>query len=140
MTISIDSNVLGSLWNNADPFSAMAARALGQVSHRDSLVVTALVYSELMAGPLRTETALDEFFAETGISIDWRIGEDVWREAGRAYRGYAQRRKRSGDPPPRRILADFVIGAHAVLNGHTLLTIDKKHYAAAFPQLKIVSP
>jgi predicted nucleic acid-binding protein len=139
MTISIDANVLAALWKNADPTSAAAAKILGRVHRHETLVVSGPVYSELMAGPLRTEDALDEFFSEAGIAIDWRIGEDVWREAGRAYREYARRRKRSGDKSPRRILADFIIGAHAVVCGHALLTWDEDHYAAAFPQLKIIS-
>jgi predicted nucleic acid-binding protein len=139
MTTSIDSNVIAALWNNADSFNEAALKRLGQVGKQGKLVVVAPVYSELMAGPLRGETALEEFFARTGIVVDWEIGEDVWREAGRAYRGYAVRRKRSGEGPPRRILADLVIGAHAFLLGYSLLTVDGSHYAAAFPRLKILT-
>jgi predicted nucleic acid-binding protein len=139
MTTSIDTNVIAALWNRQDPTSLDAVRMLSLARKQGSLVVVGPVYSELMAGPLRDEAALDAFFNETEIAVDWRIGEDVWREAGKVFRGYAARRVRSGGGFPRRILTDFLIGAHAMLNHYALLTIDRSLYAAAFPKLKIIS-
>jgi predicted nucleic acid-binding protein len=104
----------------------------------ERLVVSGPVYSELMAGPLRDETSLDLFFSDTGISVDWALEERVWREAGRAYLGYTERRKSSGGQIPRRILTDFLIGAHALVSGYSLLTFDLRLYAAAFPALQII--
>jgi hypothetical protein len=138
MTTSIDTNIIVALWRNTDSSNRVAAELLDQAQKRGRLVVSAPVYAELMADPARSENELNEFAARTGIAVDWNIDEDVWREAGRAYRGYARRRIRSGGDPPRRILADFVIGAHAVLHGHTLITLDRRRYAAAFPRLRIV--
>jgi predicted nucleic acid-binding protein len=40
---------------------------------------------------------------------------------------------------PRRILADFLIGAHALVKGYTLLTLDEGMYRAAYPRLGIVT-
>ncbi len=56
----------------------------------------------------------DPFFRETGISIDWALDESVWRTADRAFQGYTARRRKQRDAGPRRILADFLIGAHAL--------------------------
>ena len=42
------------------------------------------------------------------------------------------------DAGPRRILADFLIGAHALEGGHTLLTLDDHLYRKAFPRLAVV--
>jgi len=39
---------------------------------------------------------------------------------------------------PRRILADFLIGAHATVNGYKLLTMDAGVYRAGFPRLAVV--
>lgn len=138
MTTSIDSNVISALWNDNDPFNAEAVRILGNLRTHEKLVVTGIVYSELMAGPLRDEVSLDLFFADTGIEIDWAMDEEIWREAGRAYSGYVKRRKRSGGNHPRRILTDFLIGAHALIRGFSLVTTDYRHYAAAFPTLSII--
>lgn len=63
----------------------------------------------------------------------------MWRSAGLAFGGYAQRRRaQPGDPGPRRILADFLIGAHASELGARLLTFDGGVYRAAFPNLEVV--
>src|ERR1022692_4697224 len=76
--------------------------------------LTPAVFAELMAAPGRSESFLDSFFEETGISIDWALDESVWRTAGRAFQGYVARRRKQRDAGPRRILADFLIGAHAL--------------------------
>jgi hypothetical protein len=138
MTTSIDSNVISALWNNDDPLNAVAVQILGNLLSHENLVVSGPAYSELMAGPLKDEAGLDMFFADTGIEIGWTMEEEIWRVAGGAYRGFAQRRKNSGADPPRRILADFLIGAHALVRGYSLLTIDYRHYEAAFPTLVII--
>jgi predicted nucleic acid-binding protein len=139
MTISIDSNIIIALWWQADPSNGIAAKMLNQAHRQGRLVVSAPVYAELMGDPKRTESGLNEFFRDTGISIDWTFEEKVWREAGRANRGYIQRRRLSAEQIPRRILTDFLIGAQAVIRGYTLLTFDRRLYAAAFPSLTIVS-
>src|SRR5438270_11989 len=76
-------------------------------------------------------------FEDTGIVIDWELREQVWRSAGRAFQAYAERRRKQRDMVPRRILADFLIGAHAASNGCRLLTLDDRLYRAAFPTLAI---
>lgn len=138
MTISIDSNVIAALWNDEDELNEVAVRIFANLMDHECFVVSGPVYSELMAGPLRDEASLDLFFADTGIKIDWTMDEEIWRVAGRAYDGHSLRRKKNGSGPPRRILADFLIGAHALVRGYSLLTIDFEHYAAAFPTLKTV--
>jgi predicted nucleic acid-binding protein len=72
------------------------------------------------------------------MEIDWAMGEEIWKEAGRVYSGYTKRRKSSGGKASRRILTDFLIGSHALVRGYSLLTIDHGHYAAAFPTLPII--
>jgi predicted nucleic acid-binding protein len=138
MTISIDTNVLIALWNEDDSLNSAARAALDSALARGSLVIAAPVYSELLAAPSRTEAFLDTFCRETGIAVDWSLSEAVWRMAGRAYQQYVARRKRQGELGPRRILADFLIGAHALNNGFRLLTLDDRLYRAAFPRLMIL--
>jgi len=81
---------------------------------------------------------LDSFFRETSVDIDWALDESVWRTAGRAFRGYAVRRRKQRDTGSRRIVADFLIGAHALEGGHSLLTLDDHLYRTAFPNLTLV--
>ena len=137
MTTAIDTNIIVALWD-ADSTVALPARsALDAAFHRGNLTVAAPVFAELIAAPARTENFVNAFFADTGIAIDWELGEAIWRLAGQAFRAYAERRRKHRDPSPRRILADFLIGAHAATHGYRLLTMDVRVYRAAFPTLKI---
>jgi predicted nucleic acid-binding protein len=138
MTISIDTNVIAALWSRDHSLNAAAMQVLGSINARERFVVSGTVYSELMAGPLRDEAALDSFFADTGIEIDWTMDERTWREAGRAYRSYVKRRKVSGGGDSRRMLPDFLIGAHALVRGYSVLTFDGDDFATAFPALRLI--
>lgn len=137
MTTAIDTNILVSLWNEDDTLNTLARSALDRALARGSLVISAPVFAELLAAPLRDETFLDAFCRDTGITVEWVLGETIWRSAGRAFRHYALQRKKQREPGPRRILADFAIGAHALHNGFRLLTLDDRLYRTAFPRLSI---
>ena len=139
MTTAIDTNVLVALWDDGEPLSPAVRSALDAALGRGGLVVAAPVYSELLAFPSRSEPFLDRFFADTGISVDWNLNEAVWRAAGQAYQTHAARRRKHREAGPRRILADFLIGAHALRNGIPLLTLDDRFFRAAFPSLSIVN-
>jgi len=112
--------------------------ALDAALERGNLVVAAPVYGELLAFPSRSESFLDRFFSDTGIFVDWNVSESVWRAAGRAFQAFAVRRRKHREPGPRRILVDFLIGAHALQNGYSLLTLDERFFHAAFPHLSLM--
>ena len=78
MTTSIDTNVIAALWSDRDPFNSAALKVLRQPQLQSDLVIAGAVYAELMAGPLRSEAALDRFLSETGVSVDWVLDEAVW--------------------------------------------------------------
>jgi predicted nucleic acid-binding protein len=137
MTTAIDTNVVVALWDKDPTLSLAAQTALEAAFNRGNLVVSAPVFAELIAAPGRTESFVTCFFEETGIVIDWNLGETAWRSAGRAFRSYAERRRKQRDSGTRRILADFLIGAHAEAQGYRLLTLDERLYRAAFPTLTI---
>jgi hypothetical protein len=137
MTTAIDTNVIIALWDKDPSLSLAAQTALEAAFSRGALVVAAPVFSELMAAPGRTETFLNSFLEDTGVAVDWNLDEDVWSSAGRAFQSYAERRRKQRDSGSRRILADFLIGAHAFTRGYRLLTLDERLYRAAFPSLTI---
>ena len=138
MTTAIDTNVIVALWDRDPALSLAAQSALDAALARGGLVVAAPVFSELMAAPERSEAFLNAFFRDTGIVLDWHLPEAVWRAAGRAFQKYAARRREKPSSGPRRILADFLIGAHAAAHGYCLLTLDDRLYRAAFPGLTLV--
>ena len=141
MITAVDTNVFVALLAGA-PEEARAARvSLNEARAQGTLVISAPVYAELVAAPGRGAEAVDAFLSRTRVDVDWVLGEGVWRAAARAYRGYAERRRsQAGDPGPRRILADLVIGAHALRFAAALLTLDRGLYRAAFPELEILFP
>jgi predicted nucleic acid-binding protein len=139
MTTAIDTNVIVALWDRDTKLNSAAQSALDAALGRGSLIIAAPVFAELMACQGRDQAFLDMFFQDSGISVDWNLDEATWRTAGRAFQAYAARRRRQSEPGPRRILADFVIGAHAMQKGYPLLTLDDRLYQAAFPTLRIVS-
>jgi|HubBroStandDraft_3_1064219.scaffolds.fasta_scaffold112171_2 predicted nucleic acid-binding protein len=138
MTTAIDTNILVALWDKEEPLSPVVGPALDAALERGSLVVAAPVYGELLAFPSRSESFLDKFFSDTRIFVDWNLNESVWRAAGRAFQAFAVRRRKHRDPGPRRILVDFLIGAHALQNGYSLLTLDERFFHAAFPHLSLM--
>ncbi|HXQ32981.1 MAG TPA: PIN domain-containing protein [Anaerolineales bacterium] len=102
------------------------------------LIICGAVFAELLAFPRRTETFLNQFLNDTGIVVDWAIDESIWRAAGKSFQKYAARRRKQRAGQPRRILTDFLIGAHAHENGYSLLTLDEGMYRTAFPKLHII--
>lgn len=139
MTTAIDTNVLAALWDAGDALHPVARKALEAALTRGSLVISGVVYAELLAAPGRSEAFLDRFCEDTGIEVEWELEEGIWRAAGAAFQGYVARRRKQKGIEPRRILADFLIGAHALVNGYALLTLDAGMYRAAFPRLGIVT-
>lgn len=137
MTTAVDTNVVVALWDRDPGLSLAAQNALEAAFRRGNLVAAAPVFAELLAAPGRTEAFVGSFFEETGIAVDWELEERVWRLAGRAFQTYAERRRRHQDRGARRILADFLIGAHALSHGYRLLTLDDRIYRASFPTLAI---
>jgi predicted nucleic acid-binding protein len=137
LTTAIDTNVIVALWDEDPAFSMAAETALEAAFRRGALVVAAPVFAELVAAPGRTEEFVDSFLEENGIGVDWNLNEGIWRLAGRAFQAYAERRRRQRDHGARRLLVDFLIGAHAQVLGYRLLSLDERVYRAAFPTLKV---
>jgi len=139
VTTAIDTNIIVALWDRNSRLNLAAQHALEHAFLRGALLVSAAVFAELLAAPGRTEGFINRFLEETGIAVEWSLDEPVWRAAGKAFQAYAERRRKQRDPGARRILADFLIGAHCQVRGYRLLTLDERLYRAAFPQLRIES-
>jgi predicted nucleic acid-binding protein len=138
MTTAIDTNILVALWAGTPMIAATVQETLHRERERGPLLIAAPVYAELIAAPQWTVSVVDQLLQTMQVSVDWHIDEAMWRIAGAAYRSYAERRRaQRGDAGPRRILADFVIGAHAERLGTTLLTSAHRLYRAALPNLRL---
>jgi predicted nucleic acid-binding protein len=139
MTTAIDTNVIVALWDAEDSLHRLARAALDKVFNEGPLVITGAVYAELLAAPARTEEFLDRFCEDAQIEVEWDLSATIWKAARAAFQRYAARRRRQSGTASRRILADFVIGAHALVSGYRLLTPDAGLYKASFPKLEILT-
>ena len=74
---------------------------------------------------------------DTGVTIEFDLDEPAWRDVAHVYAAYAQRRRRSGSTQSKRLLVDFLIGAHAMHRADRLLTLDASRYVKDFPRLKL---
>jgi predicted nucleic acid-binding protein len=139
MNVALDTNIIVYTLAGAAETADAASRALEDASIRGGvLVISAPVYAELLALPDSSKSDLDAFIAEAKIRVDWSISERSWIAAGHAFAAYARRRRRHKLDGPRRIFADFIIGAHSVEVG-SLLTADPTFYRTNFPELRVLA-
>jgi hypothetical protein len=83
-------------------------------------------------GKPRQAAVLPESYCTTAKTL-------CWIKAGRRFAHYAKRRRRSSCQGPKRLLADFIIGSHALSRADRFMTLDPKRYAPDFPELKLLS-
>jgi predicted nucleic acid-binding protein len=134
---AVDTNVISALWSR-EPSASRMVQLLGRAQSEGGLVIAAAVYAELLAHPGATGQFVDEFLISTRIALDFDLGESVWRDAAGRFATYAERRRRSGGGSPKRLLVDFLIGAHAALKADRLLTLDANRYREDFPNLRLM--
>jgi predicted nucleic acid-binding protein len=154
MITAVDTNVLLDVLIPDAPRGDESERALAEAVRAGAVVISDLVYAELAAHfPDRAE--LDRFLADTGIRLE-ACGAQALHRAGRAWKEYVLRRpaplacpqcgaaqdvrcERCGASvqPRQHVVADFVIGAHALAQADRLLTRDMGYYATYFPDLKL---
>ncbi len=139
MITAVDTNVFIALWDDSDSLNIRAQNALDRAYAKGGLVISGAVFVELVAAPERSIATVETFLYDTGIEIDWRSSERIWRTTGKAFQGYIRRRRKQRQMEPRRLVTDFFIGAHALENKHALLTLDNRIFKTAFPTLQVLS-
>jgi predicted nucleic acid-binding protein len=137
MRTALDTNILSPIWSAAPSAVAIAAR-LSEVRAEGALVISAPVFVELSAVPGLNVPTVRKVLADTSIAIDFDLEEDVWQLAATSFAAYAIRRRRSGGGTPKRLVADFLIASHALLNADRLMTLDASRYAVDFPSLRLI--
>ncbi len=133
MITAVDSSVLLDVLSGDVAHGPLSAAALRQASAEGALIASTIVWAEVIGAhdePRNVTTKLDRLGLE--LVPDDR---EVAIAAGRVYRAY----RRSGGTR-RRILPDFLIGAHAQIHADRLLTRDRGFYRSSFSRLKILEP
>jgi hypothetical protein len=133
---AIDTNVISAIWSGEASAPKLVA-LLGEAKMEGALLISPFVFAELHAYPGATETFIRDFLAKTAVTIDYRLEDKVWAETARRFARYAARRRQSSGAGPKRLLADFLIGAHALVQADQLLTLDSTRYSQDFPEVRL---
>ena len=133
MTTVVDADVLLDVLLADATWGERSAAALQSAIETGEVAINPVVYAEISPS-FDSKEDLDSRLAEGGVRM-LAITRDVAFLAGRAYAEY---RGRGG--PRTSLLADFLIGAQAVVAGASILTRDPRRYAGYFPTLAIIKP
>lgn len=132
-TTLVDSNVLLDVLTDDRVWAGRSGSALAKAADEGRLAVNPIVYAEVSVRFEQIEE-LDRFLPSEWfdrLPLPWAAGF----LAGKCF----QRYRRAGGLR-RSPLPDFYIGAHAAVEGLTLLTRDARRYRTYFPRLELVTP
>lgn len=129
----VDSNVLLDVVTEDPAWFGWSAAALARCADDGLLFVNPLVYAEVSIGFDRIEE-LDSLLDAAGL----QRRPLPWEAAFLAGKSFLRYRRRGGARSS--TLPDFYIGAHALVEGLTLLTRDAARYRTYFPRLRLVAP
>lgn len=133
MITAVDTCVLLDVFTADPTFGPASRERLGVCLASGTVLVSAVAWAETSAffpKPDGTEAAITTLGASFS-PLEKRSAD----RAGQAWRSY---RKRGGSR--QRMIADFLIGAHASLQADRLLTRDRGFYRGYFPDLAVIDP
>ena len=132
MIVAVDSSVLLAIFNG-EPGSEEWMSALIQARRAGRLVVCDVVYAEL-APAFASKAKFDAALGTLGASLD-PIGADAAWLAGVTFKAY---RKDGG--PRAHLIPDFLVAAHARVQGNQLAASDRGYIRRYFPDLQLLRP
>lgn len=154
MITAVDTNILLDVLIPDAAHGEESERALGEAAQTGALLISEPVYAEL-AAHFAGQEPLDRFLTDTGIRLEPSGAEALYR-AGRAWSEYLRRRPATlacaqcgaaqdvrcdqcgaSIQPRQHVVADFLIGAHALAHADRLLTRDRGYYATYFTDLAL---
>jgi predicted nucleic acid-binding protein len=133
MITAVDANIILDILTGTPQVGQQAELALRNAKNAGAIVISAVAYAEV-AAQFPAKGIADRFFSTISCNVE-PLDEESAFLAGRFFDDYKQRGGKRD-----RILADFLIGAHAQINANRLLTRDDRFFGATFPRLKAVRP
>jgi len=133
MRVLVDSNVLLDIFTEDPIWFEWSAETLSFHAERDVLAINPIIYAEVSVRFAKIEE-LDAALP----SSDFDRLPLPWEAAFLTGRCFSSYRSRGGER--RSPLPDFYIGAHASIEGLTLLTRHASRYRTYFPKLALICP
>ena len=133
MQTAVDAAVLLDVLVPGAPHCEESEARLASATEAGGLVVCPTVVAEL-AVHFDRQVALQAFLRDTGLRV-LPFALEALHLAGRSWKAYLRRTPRANG---RMVLADFLVGAHAMVQADRLLTRDRDFYRASFPKLKLM--
>lgn len=131
MITFVDTNVLLDVFLPDPKWGASSKKALEKAFYRGSLIINPIIYAEL-SPQFGNQNRMDRVLQTLGIQLIDINSETAFLS------GIAWQRYRDAGGKRRRILADFIIGAHASSVAEQLLTRDRGFYRSYFKDLTVV--
>ena len=131
--IALDSSVLLDILVGDPVHGEASERCIGDALAREDVVVCDAVLAEVQA-VLDTSLSLIDTLTSLGIRYE------PTHEAAAMRAGHMNRRFRTRGGKRERVVADFLIGAHALLQCQGLITRDAGFFRDYFKGLKIIVP
>jgi len=128
MITAVDANVLLDVFLPSDEHGPSSREWLTDAYNAGSIVVCDIVYAELVPS-FGDRLALDEALRNLSAATS-PIDTSIAYQAGVRWMQY----RRAGGPRTR-IIADFLIGAHAMTVADIFLTRDRGFFSTYFPEL-----
>jgi predicted nucleic acid-binding protein len=129
----VDSNVLIDIATKDPVWWAWSTSRLAECQTRGTLVINPVICAEICPS-FRTEAEMTAFLERLAIG---KLPLP-YASAFPASLAFVAYKNRAGSRTA--VLPDFFIGAHALVEGHVLLTRDASRYRTYFPRLKIIAP
>ena len=133
MSTLVDTSVLLDILLDDQRFAALSESLLRKCRNQGRLVICEVVLAEIRPA-LRNEAELYGFCGDIGLEFE-ACPLEAAALAGAMFARYL-----SNKGTAKRVLPDFLIGAHAQACGYPLLARDRGYYRQYFKDIKLLDP